>query len=144
MEIKYLSEFVTLAKTKNYMEAADILYISQSSLSKHIQSIERELGVTLFDRSTRRVKLSADGNLLLNYAEQITLLMNDYNRAATAISNKKRNSVSIASTSQMVYYGITDALAHYKGQNLDCTLNVIVESHSNLKKLLYDCIADFV
>lgn len=66
MEIKYLSEFVTLAKTKNYMEAADILYISQSSLSKHIQSIERELGVTLFDRSTRRVKLSADGNLLLN------------------------------------------------------------------------------
>lgn len=144
MEIKYLSEFVTLAKTKNYMEAADILYISQSSLSKHIQSIERELGVILFDRSTRRVKLSADGNLLLHYAEQITLLMNDYNRAAAAVSIKKRNSVSIASTSQMVYYGITDALAHYKGQNLDCTLNVIVESHSNLKKLLYDCVADFV
>ena len=36
MEIKYLSEFVTLAEKENYMEAADELYISQSSLSKHI------------------------------------------------------------------------------------------------------------
>lgn len=144
MEIKYLSEFAALAKTKNYLEAADTLYISQSSLSKHIQSVERELGVTLFDRSTRHVKLSSDGELLLHYADQITLLMNDYHRAAAAVSNKKRDTVSIASTSQMVYYGITDALAHYKGQNLNCTLNVIVESHSNLKKLLYDRVADFV
>ena len=64
MDINYFKEFVVLAQTGNFMEAADILYSSQSTLSKHIKSMESELGVPLFDRTTRKVKISKYGQLL--------------------------------------------------------------------------------
>ena len=78
MEINYLKEFVVLAQTGNFMEAAELLYVSQSTLSKHIKSIEVELGVSLFDRTTRKVTISKFGQLLLPYAQQISELQEMY------------------------------------------------------------------
>ena len=43
MELSYIREFVVLAETGNYLEAADTLFIAQSSLSRHIKSIEMDL-----------------------------------------------------------------------------------------------------
>ena len=57
MNTEYLKEFVVLAETKNFWEASDRLYMNQSTLSKHIKSLENELGVDLFLRTTRRVDL---------------------------------------------------------------------------------------
>jgi len=65
MEISQLKEFVVLAETGNFLEAADLLYSSASSLSKHIKSMETELGVLLFERTTRKVKISKYGLILL-------------------------------------------------------------------------------
>ena len=53
IDIEYICEFVVLAETCNYMEAADRLFVSQSALSRHIKAIEEELKVQLVDRSTR-------------------------------------------------------------------------------------------
>ena len=44
MELNYLREFKELAQTQNYAKAASHLYITQSTLSKHINALERELG----------------------------------------------------------------------------------------------------
>ena len=44
MELSYIREFVVLAETGNYLEAADALFIAQSSSSRHIKSIELDLG----------------------------------------------------------------------------------------------------
>ena len=49
MELNHVKEFIALTKAENYLEAAENLFISQSSLSKHIKSFEVELGTTLFD-----------------------------------------------------------------------------------------------
>ena len=65
MELNHLKEFVVLAKIENYMEAAENLFISQSTLSKHIKSLETELGINLFDRTTRQVKLNEAGRVFL-------------------------------------------------------------------------------
>ena len=61
MELSYIREFVVLAETGNYLEAADTLFIAQSSLSRHIKSIEMDLGAPLFDRTTRKVSLNGFG-----------------------------------------------------------------------------------
>ena len=44
MNLNWFREFLVLASTCNYLEAADMLYIGQSNLSKHIKSMEAELG----------------------------------------------------------------------------------------------------
>ena len=71
MNTEYLKEFVVLAETKNFWEASDRLYMNQSTLSKHIKSLENELGVDLFLRTTRRVELTNYGQTFLPYAKYL-------------------------------------------------------------------------
>ena len=80
MEISYLKEFVELAQSCQFQETAEKLFISQSTLSKHIKAIEKELGAQLFIRSTRRVELTETGKVFLAYASQIALLQQDYSQ----------------------------------------------------------------
>lgn len=68
MNTGWLREFVVLADTCSYSEAAGRLFMGQSSLSKHIKALEQELGVELFERTSRRVKLSAEGEQLRDEA----------------------------------------------------------------------------
>ncbi len=71
MELSYLRDFVTLAQVCNYHEAADLLYISQPALSKHIKTLEQELGHELFFRTSRKVSLTEFGRSYLPFATRI-------------------------------------------------------------------------
>ena len=81
MTLNQLNEFVVLAQTRSYHRAAEYLYISQSSLSKHIQSLEAELGSPLFERTRRKVELSLFGQSFLPYATQIVNIERNFSRA---------------------------------------------------------------
>ena len=80
MDISYLSEFVVLSEELNYSRAAERLHISQPALSNHVQALEEELGVKLFDRTRRHVALTQEGRLLMGEAQQITKLFQDMHR----------------------------------------------------------------
>lgn len=71
MEITYLREFIELSTLLNYTETAEKLYISQPVLSKHIKSLENELGFSLFERNSKTVALTDFGRRYLPYAEKI-------------------------------------------------------------------------
>ena len=69
LNLIYLQDFLVLAETESFGAAAARLYMNQSTLSKHIKALEAELGVTLFDRSTRRVKITPYGEQVFVYYE---------------------------------------------------------------------------
>lgn len=71
MEISILEEFVSLVETNSFQETAFKLNISQSSLTKHIQKLESELGVSLFDRSARMIRMNEYSNILYPYAKRM-------------------------------------------------------------------------
>lgn len=71
MTLNQLSYFRTVARTENYRAAAEELYISQPSLSRSMDSLEKELGVMLFEKSGRGIVLTKSGRLFLEYAERI-------------------------------------------------------------------------
>lgn len=71
MNIEKLHEFLVLSQALNYSRAADNLYITQSVLSKHITELEKELGLTLFQRSTHGVQLTTAGQLLAQEAPKL-------------------------------------------------------------------------
>ena len=136
MDIKYIKDFVVLAEVGNYLEAADQLFISQSSLTRHIQQLEKDLGIQLFDRTTRKVELNKYGQMFLPYASQIVQIQYDYE---TAFYNKLRNvhsSINIGSIPSMVQYNITDLLIKFKNENTSFTLNVIEAESNELKDML--------
>ena len=65
MTIHQIECFLEAARTLNFTEAANHLYISQQELSRQIASLEKELELRLFDRTTRDVRLTRSGELLL-------------------------------------------------------------------------------
>jgi LysR family transcriptional regulator, transcription activator of glutamate synthase operon len=71
MELKQVEYFLTIVDTGSFSTAADELYISQSSLSKQIMSLEKELGFQLFDRSKRKIVLTPAGEALLAFARNL-------------------------------------------------------------------------
>lgn len=70
MELRQLRYFVILARTLSFSEASQCLCITQGTLSQQIRQLEDELGVSLFERSTRSVSLTEAGTELLPLARE--------------------------------------------------------------------------
>ena len=84
-----ISYFLTLAEEKNFTKAAKKLFITQQTLSNHILSIEKELDIKLFDRTTP-LKLTYAGEIFKKYALKFTLLKNDlFNEIQDVKCNQK-------------------------------------------------------
>lgn len=71
MEFKQIQCFVAAAETLNFTTAAERMYLSQPSLSRHIQNLEDELGLQLFIRDRKHVTLTPSGLHLLPVAREI-------------------------------------------------------------------------
>ena len=74
MEIRVLKYFLMAAREENITKAANLLHLTQPTLSRQLMQLEEELGVTLFKRSKHRIILTEDGILLRRRAEEIVSL----------------------------------------------------------------------
>lgn len=143
MDINYIKEFVLLAETQNYLEASDALFISQSSLSKHIKALEKELGVSLFDRTTRKVSLSEFGELFLPYAKEIADLQYQYTTAILNRTQHHNQSIVIGSVPVIAPYQITDCIMKFQEENSKFSVRLVEGESAELKEMLRQNKCDF-
>lgn len=117
MDIEQLKYFVAVATNKSFSETAEIMFASQSTISKQIASLEKELNAKLFDRSKRKVALTEYGKIFLTHAQNI---LEDYKimiHELNNLSQKDDNTVKIQATSAMVPYEILNILSGFKKEN---------------------------
>ncbi|WP_087972014.1 LysR family transcriptional regulator [Oceanobacillus rekensis] len=82
IDIKQIRCFLEVCRELNFSHASSNLHISQSALSKIIQSIEKELGILLFNRSTRHLQITKEGEAILPYAKKVLRQMEDFLQVA--------------------------------------------------------------
>src|SRR5690348_6289458 len=86
MELRHLRYFVAVAEEQNVTRAAAKLRVSQPPLSRQIRDLEEELGVILFARSAKSLRLTDEGKLFLNEARAVLLRASEAIRAVRALT----------------------------------------------------------
>lgn len=71
MELRVLRYFLMVAREENITKAANLLHVTQPTLSRQLMQLEEELGVKLFHRSRHRILLSEEGMLLKRRAQEL-------------------------------------------------------------------------
>ena len=71
MTLQQLNYVITISECGSLNKAAEILYVAQPSLTGAVKELEKELGITIFNRSGRGVTLTNDGTEFLLYARQV-------------------------------------------------------------------------
>lgn len=124
MDLLKIKSFVAVASFLSFSEAAEHLYVSQSSLSKQIISLEKELGHALFDRSKKPIALTAAGHLMLEHSHHIIHEHEALLRQLKKLNTQYSSEVKIASIPVMAHYGFTSLIGNFSKTNPNLIITV--------------------
>ncbi|PEZ77172.1 LysR family transcriptional regulator [Bacillus sp. AFS017274] len=140
MEILQLQYFQTVARLEHMTKAAEQLQIAQPSLSKTISRLEEDLGVALFDREHRKIKLNAAGRIFLNRVERAFAELNEGRREIVELTDQDQKNITLAVTIPRV---LPDLLGTFLSQYPDVRFQQFLKSISSMKQLLIEGEIDY-
>ena len=141
MDIQYgmiersLTIFRTAAAVRSFTGAAKMLGMSQPNVTQQIAALERELGVTLFLRTGRRIELSAAGEVLQRECGRLFSAETDLVRKVRNAALRKRT-FTLGGTATAGSFLLTGLLAGYRRQHPDREVYFKPGSHAELRDLL--------
>lgn len=97
MELRVLNYFLAVAREENFTKAANMLHVTQPTLSRQIADLEQELGVKLFVRSNHNIVLTEDGMILKRRAQEILSLADKTKRDFIKKEEALSGTISIGS-----------------------------------------------
>ncbi len=113
MEIRNLRSFLAVAETSHFTQAARKIHLSQSALSHQIKELEQEIGVPLFDRSGRKVRLTAAGVILREHALRAIRTLDDAIPAIAEVESLSRGQVSVGVIQVLDNLLVPKVIAHF-------------------------------
>lgn len=116
LSLHKLEVFLVVVQEGKISRAAKRLFMTQSAVSQHIHDLEASLGVSLFERFSQGVRLTADGETLLSYAKQIVWLVASAESALTRVENLSDGKLAIGFTPNVASLLAPDWLRHFREQ----------------------------
>lgn len=117
-----------VATEKNFTKAAEVLYLSQPSLSKQIKTLEQNLNITLINRENNKISLTENGKVFLQYAERILALCEESCRALIDLKNGDRGNLTVGASQTIGTYLMPRVLALFAQNYPQIDLKVQVNS----------------
>ncbi len=125
MELRHLRYFVAVAEELHFGRAAARLFIAQPPLSQQIQQLERELGVTLFQRTSRRVQLTPAGEVFLVGARQTMTGLDAAVQAAQRAARGETGWLGIGFAASATYDLLPAVLHDFRARFPDVALSLM-------------------
>jgi DNA-binding transcriptional LysR family regulator len=139
--------FYVLAYSKSFSQAAEKLYISQPAVSNHIKNLESALGVKLFLRLNRELKITEEGKELLKYVERSYNFLVAGQKNITEINSLNKGTLTIGSPSHIASLYILELIKKFRIDYPGIKFKIISDSTqeliSDLSKSKVDMVIDF-
>lgn len=119
MELRHLRYFEAVASTLNFTRAAERLHIAQPPLSRQIQQLEEELGVTLLDRSARPIALTRAGAFFYEQTIQVLARLDEVTKTTRKLGAGQRRWLGIGFVPSMLYGPLPTTIRRFMEQNPD-------------------------
>jgi DNA-binding transcriptional LysR family regulator len=132
MDLKRLKTFIRVAQTLNLSEAARQIHRTQSSVTGQMQALEADLGVALFDRSNRKLALTAAGECLLGYAGQLIDLADQAHGAVLAAGGVACQTLDVGGIETIAAAFLPDVVARMAATRPDVNVRLAVASTAEL------------
>ena len=117
-----------VATEKNFTKAAEVLYLSQPSLSKQIKTLEKNLDILLINREKNKISLTENGKVFLQYSERILALCEESCRALIDVKNGDRGNLTVGASQTIGTYLMPRVLALFAQNYPQIDLKVQVNS----------------
>lgn len=117
-----IQAFVSLAFSLNFSQTADELYTSQSTVSKHIAALEKEIGMKLFERSSRRVRLTREGEYLLPYAQRLLADSQQFDQAVASCRQEQTKTLDLYAIPTVTNYDFFKSVTSFMGRHPEIDL----------------------
>jgi len=127
-----LKIFNTVAQAGSFSAAAQAMFLTQSSISQHIDNLEKQLGVQLFERGNRGVSLTAEGKKLERYSKQLLKLAAEAERELTRVANLENGHLRIGATIHTAGYMLPEWLQKLQGVYPNIKVSLLTDSEQNL------------
>lgn len=136
MDIFQIECILAIAQYRSFTKAAEAVHISQPALSQLVVKVEEELGVKLFERSTRYVYLTMSGNEFLEHALTI---QQEYNMAVQKMKryhHLTEERLSVGACNTITYYKLIDLITSFNKQYPQIQINLLEADSRELYHLL--------
>lgn len=122
--LKRLNYFVTVADELHFGRAAEVLHIAQPALSQQIRQLESDLGLQLFERTTRRVSLTTGGSAFLPHARHLLVTAQGAARAAEELRVGRRGTLRVGFVDSAAYEFVPRFLHRFRQASPAVTLEL--------------------
>lgn len=133
MEIRVLRYFLAVVREESITKAAELLHITQPTLSRQITQMEEEMGVKLFDRSTRKIVLTNEGLLLRRRAEEILELVDKTERELSEQDEMVEGTVAIGCGDLAAVQLLPDLIRSYHERYPAVTFDLYTATADHIK-----------
>ncbi|MFD0693650.1 LysR family transcriptional regulator [Paenibacillus sp. GCM10027628] len=137
MEDKDWTMLLTLYEQQNITKTAEILYVSQPSLSYRIQQLEKEFGVKIMHRGRRGIEFTPEGEYLAKYAESMLLQLQQVKEFVQSMDNKISGTLKIGTASSLARYRLPFILNKFHSEYPDVEFKVTSNQSSELTNSVY-------
>ena len=134
MEIRVLKYFLLVAREENITKAANLLHLTQPTLSRQLMQLEEELGVQLFRRSKHRIILTEEGMLLRRRAEEIVALADKTKDDLQHREEQLTGNVAVGSGELQSSSFLTQLLTAFQEKNPLVSFTIYSGNSDNIKE----------
>ena len=117
IETRLLHYFLAIAREENITKAAETLYVTQSTLSKQMMDLEKQLGKQLFIRGKRKLTLTEEGLFLRDRAREIMLLLDNTEEAFHTDTKELSGSIAIGCGETVAMDSIAQIFSEFHAQH---------------------------